>query len=293
MVNLVDALNGISIKSGRIALDYFGKSVSVSKKVDGSPVSFVDQKIEAIVREDLDGLLKEATFVGEEDCGLRLRDAKKNEVQEAFSSTYLWAIDPLDGTANYLKGHPDWAISLGLLRKTSAGYTPWLGSVFLPMYDTLYYSDGNSSYVVGNVSKDNSSLKRMGLVQVGDEDTLRKGVMSISKSKVGKYQYKNIAEVRVSNCTVCSLMKTAGGSHIGTLTSASIWDVAAGLAIGKPVGLIIYDANNGKEIDGFSATDFIFEDIKRFWKLRRDHFVSSRQARTFLLACLKELGTSY
>jgi myo-inositol-1(or 4)-monophosphatase len=35
----------------------------------------------------------------------------------AGDSGYVWAIDPLDGTTNFVRGYPDWSASIGVLRE--------------------------------------------------------------------------------------------------------------------------------------------------------------------------------
>lgn len=44
-------------------------------------------------------------------------------------SDFTWVLDPLDGTTNFVHGHPFFAVSIGVLR---AG-APWLGVIHAPM----------------------------------------------------------------------------------------------------------------------------------------------------------------
>ncbi|MFQ5504130.1 MAG: inositol monophosphatase family protein [Planctomycetota bacterium] len=43
-------------------------------------------------------------------------------------SSFCWVLDPLDGTTNYVSGHPFYCVSVGLLREGE----PWLGVVHAP-----------------------------------------------------------------------------------------------------------------------------------------------------------------
>ena len=52
---------------------------------------------------------------------------------------YLWVIDPLDGTTNFVHDHPHWAVSLGILRRGE----PCLGVVHAPR---LGGRDGGETY---------------------------------------------------------------------------------------------------------------------------------------------------
>ncbi len=40
-----------------------------------------------------------------------------------------WVLDPLDGTTNFVHGHPHWSVSIGVLKEGK----PWLGGIYAPM----------------------------------------------------------------------------------------------------------------------------------------------------------------
>jgi myo-inositol-1(or 4)-monophosphatase len=54
-------------------------------------------------------------------------------------SRYVWVVDPIDGTTNFVHGHPSWSISIGLFRDGE----PWLGVVHAPALGGI---DGGSFY---------------------------------------------------------------------------------------------------------------------------------------------------
>ena len=49
-------------------------------------------------------------------------------------SGFAWIVDPLDGTNNYLRGYPGWAVSICLRN----GDAPVVGVVFDPSADLTY-----------------------------------------------------------------------------------------------------------------------------------------------------------
>ena len=55
----------------------------------------------------------------------------------ARHSDYVWIIDPLDGTTNFLHGIPQFAISIGLLRED----TVIAGVIYNPANDELYIAE--------------------------------------------------------------------------------------------------------------------------------------------------------
>ncbi|MXP62868.1 inositol monophosphatase [Roseomonas sp. M0104] len=68
------------------------------------PVSEVDQAVEAMIRAHLAEHFPEHDVLGEE-----------SGERPARGSRFLWAVDPVDGTANYINGFPLYAGSIGVL----------------------------------------------------------------------------------------------------------------------------------------------------------------------------------
>jgi myo-inositol-1(or 4)-monophosphatase len=80
-------------------------------------VTQFDFDSETLLRRELS---RAASFpvVGEEQGGERPRDPQ----------TPTWFVDPIDGTTNFVHGHPFWCVSVGL----AAGGCPVLGAVVAP-----------------------------------------------------------------------------------------------------------------------------------------------------------------
>ena len=94
----------------------------VTAKGDRDMVTEVDYAVEQAVRDFLTRETPEIAFLGEEE-GLT-----------HTGSGLMWALDPVDGTANFLHGIPLCAVSLGLIDKN----IPTLGVIDLPFLDTRY-----------------------------------------------------------------------------------------------------------------------------------------------------------
>ncbi len=61
-------------------------------------------------------------------------------------SAFQWLIDPLDGTANFVHGHPVFSVSVALCADT----TTLLGVVFDPMRDELFWAErGRGAFMNG------------------------------------------------------------------------------------------------------------------------------------------------
>lgn len=80
-------------------------------------VTRFDRESEALLRETLSRTTP-FPVVGEEEGGEPARGAQ----------AATWYVDPLDGTTNFVHGHPFWCVSVGLLAETG----PLLGAVVAP-----------------------------------------------------------------------------------------------------------------------------------------------------------------
>lgn len=94
-LKLADAADAISLARYR-ALD-----LRVETKPDRSPVTDADRAVELAVKEILSQERPEDGIVGE-------------EFGNSGSTTRKWIIDPIDGTANYMRGVPVWASLIAL-----------------------------------------------------------------------------------------------------------------------------------------------------------------------------------
>jgi myo-inositol-1(or 4)-monophosphatase len=69
------------------------------------PVSEVDTRVEAMIRQKVGERFPDHSIVGEEFTDTVGRNGR-----------YVWAVDPIDGTANFVNGFPLFAGAIGLLR---------------------------------------------------------------------------------------------------------------------------------------------------------------------------------
>jgi 3'-phosphoadenosine 5'-phosphosulfate (PAPS) 3'-phosphatase len=90
-------------EAGAMALSLQG-GVSTRLKDDGSPVSDADLAADAILRAHLTSQFPEDAILSEEAV----------DDPHRLQASRLWIIDPIDGTSDYLKGRPDWAVQIAL-----------------------------------------------------------------------------------------------------------------------------------------------------------------------------------
>jgi histidinol-phosphatase len=101
---------GSWIKDTRtLAMAHFRKGVSVESKTDGSPVTEADRAIEQLLAESIHASFPEDALLGEEH-GAR-----------PGTSAWRWLLDPIDGTASFIRGIPLWGTLVALEHCDDAG----------------------------------------------------------------------------------------------------------------------------------------------------------------------------
>ena len=87
--------------AGDVALKYFRRGVEVTLKADRSPVTQADREAEQVIVELLGREFPTHGFLGEELGARGSKDVR-------------WIVDPIDGTRNFVRGIPIWAVLIAL-----------------------------------------------------------------------------------------------------------------------------------------------------------------------------------
>jgi 3'(2'), 5'-bisphosphate nucleotidase len=126
------------------------------------PVTIADKTASRIIVEGLHEAFPNDGILSEEEPDTARRLTKQR----------VWMIDPLDGTAGFIKRDGDFAVQIGLTEKGAA----ILGVVFLPNENILYFaSKSNGAFVVEN----ESSPKRL---EVSDKTDFAKMNLAVSRN---------------------------------------------------------------------------------------------------------------
>ena len=107
--------------AGEIALRYYHGGVEVMIKPDQTPVTEADRQAEQAITAILGRAFPDWGFLGE-------------EFGEAGSTETRWIIDPIDGTKNFVRGIPVWAVLIALEERgevtTGVVHNPATGDLF-------------------------------------------------------------------------------------------------------------------------------------------------------------------
>jgi len=193
----------------------------VDEKSRGQFVTNADIEVEDLLRGEITAAFKGARILGEEKGG-------------ALDETATgWAIDPIDGTTNYVLGLPIWGISAGYLQNGRSV----LGAIALPELGLLLSAEAKGGLRVnGQPVAQRRPLRAPNLIALGEND-FEAG--SDTDSRAQLFRAKGFAVVRY-RCAVFSLASAALGRLSGYIEhGCGLWDVAAAEIICREAGMTV------------------------------------------------------
>lgn len=197
--------------AGRAALALLPTMAS-QVKADATLVTNIDREVETRLREEIAARFPAHGFFGEE--------YGRADAQAEF----VWAIDPIDGTANMVHGLPTWAISLGLLQ---AG-RPVAGVVHLPVMGETYAATAG-----GGAAMNGRPIRAADLERLRRDDTMGIGSEAIYRVDLSRF----ISRQRNFGAVAVHLAYTARGALRGNVSGEDkLWDIAAGVLIAVEAG---------------------------------------------------------
>jgi myo-inositol-1(or 4)-monophosphatase len=202
---------------------------TVTEKQDRDMVSDVDVAVERVVRKHLVAATPEIGVLGEEE-GLR------------GGPDVMWALDPVDGTANFIHGLPLCAVSLGLVERGRSV----LGVIDLPFLGSRYAAAlgegafrGETPLRCGEASTISKAIVSVGDYAVGQNADLRnRARLALTESLAARVQ-----RVRMLGSSAVDLAWVADGKlDASIMLSNKPWDTAAGVVIAREAGAVVVDA---------------------------------------------------
>ena len=176
------------------------------KDSTNDPVSEVDRAVEALVRERVAVRFPGHGVIGE-------------EVDEpAGDADYLWVIDPIDGTANFVNGFPLFAVSIGVLHRGR----PVVGAVWCASTHALHPGVYHA-HAGGPLRLDGGEVPRERATAVRRRLAAAPGGASAGTRE---WEHRVTGSIAVEAAFVA-----AGVFATATFWAPRIWDVAAGAVL--------------------------------------------------------------
>ncbi|MCY4381391.1 MAG: inositol monophosphatase [Proteobacteria bacterium] len=138
-MGFLDAAVSIAQQSGDLLKERFGHQVSFRLKADKTYVSEADMASHELIKQQIRKHFPSHHILSEEDSSYeRLSGGDVDQLQ----NEYLWVVDPLDGTSNFIHHIPYFAVSIACLNMLGSGhYECLVGVTYNPITKELYYGE--------------------------------------------------------------------------------------------------------------------------------------------------------
>jgi myo-inositol-1(or 4)-monophosphatase len=217
-------------EGGRLAMERFRQPQSVSVKGRGNLVTQVDLAIETYIARTLAEEFPEHALLSEES------NPSVSELEG-----WMWVVDPLDGTRNYVSGIPFFCINVALCfaGETVAGWT------YDPVHDELFRATKGAGAWVNDqpahVSRKESVQASVMGFDMGYDDA-RAGYMLDVMSSL----WPGMQAIRIPGSAALGLAYAACGRYdLFTHNLLYPWDLAPGILLVREAGGVITDRVGG------------------------------------------------
>ena len=225
MLNIaVKAARAAGAVINRAALDL--EVIKVGSKGPNDFVSEVDRKAEEVIIQILLDAYPGHGILAEES----------GREHGARDSEYVWIIDPLDGTTNFLHGFPVYAVSIALAHRGVVQQAV----VYDPTRNDLFFSSKGRGAFLNDRRLRVSKRLRIADALIGTGFPFRKGDNFKRYVKMFEEVMQSCAGLRRPGAAALDLCYVAAGYYDGFFEAGlNPWDVAAGsLIITEAGGLI-------------------------------------------------------
>ncbi len=245
--NLIDDLrifsweaNDILIRYCRMLRDPQMKSNIIGNINVNDPVTIADLEVNQLIIRRINEKYKNMNWeiLSEEN-------AKLDPLNSDFNSDWLWILDPLDGTKDFLQGTGDYAMHLALNYKNK----PYLGIVLVPEKNELWFSNGAEIWCEDrkrnhkriNISK-KKSLRDMTIV------TSKNHKNEVLNKLINLIEFKENIVMGSVGCKITSILRGESDIYISLSlpgnSAPKDWDFAAPSAILQAAGGSITNLDN-------------------------------------------------
>ena len=245
--NLIDDLRIFSWEAADIFLFYSqllkdsnNKSNIIKNDNSDDPVTLADLKVNELIIERINQKYSNTNWeiLSEENTKTSTKKILKKK-------DWLWVLDPLDGTKDFIQGSGDYAMHLALNYKQKS----FIGVVLIPEKNQLWITNGEKTWCESRDGKkleyklsQKRNLNQMILVTSKNHSNL------VLKNIIEKVNCRKVIHMGSVGCKISSILRGESDIYISlSLEGKSApkdWDFAAPAAILKAAGGAITNLDN-------------------------------------------------
>ena len=128
LADLVNPVRQLAAQAGQRIMEIYANGFTVSEKSDRTPLTEADLAAHCCLVQGLTELTPDIPVLSEEACEI--------ELAERSQWTWLWLVDPLDGTKEFIKRSDQFSINIALISQHRAVF----GFIMNPVSGDCYYA---------------------------------------------------------------------------------------------------------------------------------------------------------
>jgi myo-inositol-1(or 4)-monophosphatase len=190
-------------------------AIETEYKVGHDPVTEADRALDVVLRKELlregEGWLSEESV----DDPIRLQHAR------------VWVVDPLDGTREFVKGIPEFCVSIGFVENGR----PVAGGIYNPATDETFMGSIDSGVTYNGKPSQPSQRKSL------DGASVLASRSEVKRGEWKPFENSNLKIRPMGSVAYKLALVSAGLADVTfTLTPKNEWDVVAGVALVQSAG---------------------------------------------------------
>lgn len=229
----------IAINAAHIAGDLMRQefpkvaSIPITQKARHDYVTEIDKSSEAQIVREIKRYHPDHAILGEEGGA-------------QGESEYVWIIDPLDGTSNYLHGIPHFGISIALQIKGRTEHAV----VYDPMRDEMFSaSRGNGAHLNNTRIRVSARTTLDSAILATAFPFRQRGMMSVYTG-IFSDVFRKIEDIRRNGAAALDLAWVAAGRMDAYFEiGLKPWDVAAGALLVREAGGVVTDFDGNDAVE--------------------------------------------
>jgi len=264
--------------AGKAILERYDTGFETEEKISEDnfrePVTIADREASQIIVDGLSRSYPDDAILSEEE---------PDDIDRRLSGRRVWIVDPIDGTAGFVKHDGDFGIQIGL----AVDGRPVLGVVFVPVHESLSYAvKGGGSF---SLDKDGRSHRR----RVSNRENFNEMTLAVSRNHLGKrmdkivevFGFENMVRRGSVGLKVGLIVDKASDIYIHPSPRTKLWDTCA--------PHIILEEAGGKFTDLFgSEIGYDRSDLQNRNGILATNGASHSKAVAKLVPLLAEFGRS-
>jgi len=225
-------------KAGEYMKSKLGQATDVRVKTTPHDlVTEVDKGTEVLIRKIIQTYFPTHAILGEEGVEPGA-EASRRALEEIKNEEYVWIVDPIDGTTNFIHGLPFYSVSIALAHRGEV----IVGVVYDPSRDELFVAEkGKGAYVHGKrMSVSPEERLEDSLIATGFP-TDRERILPLALKQIEAVAPK-VRNLRSAGSAALHLAYVAAGRLSGFWeANLNAWDIAAGMLLVQEAGGRITD----------------------------------------------------